>query len=94
LDSRDEAIRLFSELKDYCVTYGDITLDFSDVIFMSRSFADQFHKEKLKWCNTSSVPIYIMNEIDQIHDILKAVSRTQKTSKKELSKISIGIYQV
>ena len=78
LDTRDQAIRLFESLKDYCPNCGDLTLDFKDVDFMSRSFADQFHKEKMNWHAKINIKILVENENHQVNQILKSVSRTQK----------------
>jgi len=77
LDSRHEAAMLFDSLKDYCTQCGEIVLDFSEVMFMSRAFADQFHKEKIRWCEGTNVTIFIENANDQVSEILQAVTKTQ-----------------
>lgn len=79
LDSRDEATKLFERLRDYCTQCGNIELDFSEVDFMSRSFADQFHKEKLEWAKNNDLVILIKDAPDQVIEILQAVSKTQKS---------------
>ena len=77
LDSRDEASKLFAYLTDNSKQFSSFILDFEGVDFMSRSFADEFHKLKLKWCNENNALIEIDNPSIQIMDILQAVSKTQ-----------------
>jgi hypothetical protein len=90
LDSRDEAIRLFAHLKEYCTICENLELDFSEVDFMSRSFADQFHKEKLEWIKNNNLVIKIKNVSTQIMEILQAVSKTQKS--KIYCKADVSVY--
>lgn len=75
LDSREAATRLADILREYS---GDkqIVLDFSGIEFMSRSFADQFHKE-LYLRDEDSVEIVIKNAEASIIRMLDAVSKTQ-----------------
>ena len=77
LDSRDEAEKLFEHLRDYCTQCGNLELDFSEVEFMSRSFADQFHKEKMEWTKDKNLVVLIKNAPSQVIEILQAVAKTQ-----------------
>lgn len=70
---------------------AEIELDFSEVEFMSRSFADQFHKEKISFQEKSSSVIHITNANEEIIRILQAVSHTQ--NKKEREFIQIPVYK-
>lgn len=45
LDSREAATRLVNVIKEEANSNSIVEIDFTDIIFMSRSFADQFHKE-------------------------------------------------
>ncbi len=83
LDSREAAARFADIVREYS---GDkqIELDFSGVEFMSRSFADQFHKE-LYLHEEDSVEIVIKNADATIIRMLDAVSKTQ-TKRKAVKK--------
>lgn len=78
LDTRDQAMQLFDSLHGYCPQCSEIIFDFAGIEFMSRSFADQFHKERMKFQEEKNVKVFIENENSQIHDILNAVCKTQK----------------
>ncbi|WP_262250317.1 STAS-like domain-containing protein [Parapedobacter soli] len=83
LDSREAAIRLADIVREYS---GDkqIELDFSGIEFMSRSFADQFHKE-LYLHDEDTFEIVIKNADASIIRMLDAVSKTQ-TKRKAVKK--------
>lgn len=89
LDSRDEAIRLFELLKSNYPEFKEITLDFTSIDFMSRSFADQFHKERLKWAQQDNVKILITNAPIQVIDILHAVSKTQNGTNRVMQDLPV-----
>lgn len=88
LDSRDEAEQLFIVLKDY-QQYTELALDFSNVDFMSRSFADQFYKERMNWETENSANILIENASTQIIEILHAVSKTQASVNRKLQQLLV-----
>lgn len=75
LDSREAATRLTDTVRAYS---GDkqVELDFSGIEFMSRSFADQFHKE-LCLNEQDAFEIVIKNANGSIIQMLNAVSKTQ-----------------
>ena len=79
LDSREAATRLAGTVRAYSRS-RQIELDFSGVVFMSRSFADQFHKE---FCfhDHDSFEIVIKNAHASIIQVLNAVSKTQTKRK-------------
>src|ERR1700736_5071624 len=87
LDSRDEAIKLFVLLNSGYVQFQEIHLDFTAVDFMSRSFADQFHKEKGKLARDRTISID--NASNQVISILQAVSKTQNNSVKETKDLPV-----
>lgn len=74
LNTRDEADKLFQELISLNPK-EEIVFDFSDVIFMSRSFADEFFVEYRKLINQNR-SVIIKNATIQILDIIKAVDNT------------------
>jgi hypothetical protein len=87
LDSRDGAILLFQSLSP---NQKDIIFDFSAIDFMSRSFADQFHKEFLKLLSDKDLNISISNAPIQVIDILEVVSKTQEV--KDPGTLNLPIY--
>lgn len=78
LNTRDEVSKLMRHIQLEYTAINDIVLDFRDVGFMSRSFADQFYKEQQSYIHTKNVSIQIMDADSQIIDVLQAVSKTQK----------------
>lgn len=77
LNTRDEASKLMQYIRSEKVEVS-VVLDFREVIFMSRSFADQFYKEQQAYIQTASARIQIADADIQIIDMLEAVSRTQR----------------
>jgi hypothetical protein len=90
LDSRDEAAKLIESISNTYSNCIEVSLDFEDVEFMSRSFADEFHKQKMNLVNEKGYTILVTNASHQIIDILKAVSKTQ--TKRSLTQKNIPIY--
>lgn len=78
LNTRDEAQLLFSKIIPM-ISVEEVVLDFSDIIFMSRSFADEFYIEYKK-LNGQMNSIIFKNANIQIMDILKAIDNTYKKS--------------
>ncbi len=79
LDSREAASRLADLVRQYS-NCEQIELDFSGIEFMSRSFADQFHKE-LYLNESDAFEIVIKNASAPIIQMLDAVSKTQTKRK-------------
>jgi hypothetical protein len=82
LDTRESATLLAQFMKQESLS-TKIELDFNGILFMSRSFADQFHKEI--YANENHIDLCIKNADVQITDILNAVSRTQENRKKHIN---------
>jgi len=75
IHTREAADQLLQIVQaNYCQT---IELDFSGVEYMSRSFADQFHGNKLKLAQELQKKIIVANADDEIISMLQAVARTQ-----------------
>lgn len=90
LDTRESSTRLFDFLNTSYNNASIIKLDFSSIEFMSRSFADQFHKERLIFQTKHNCLIELKNADIQVVEILHAVSNTQKNrSSIDNSNISI-----
>lgn len=79
LDTRESASLLAQFIQEESLS-SKIELDFNGILFISRSFADQFHKEI--YANENHIDLWIKNADVQITDILNAVSRTQENRKK------------
>lgn len=79
LDTRESATRLVSVIKEEGKSNSKIEINFSGTIFMSRSFADQFHKDL--YVNEQHIDIDIKNASFDIISMLRAVSNTQTKRK-------------
>jgi hypothetical protein len=80
LDTRDEAQKLFAYLEEHDALPVTAVFDFEDTIFMSRSFADEFHKLKMKRLQENNdAVVEIVNAPVQVIEILQAVAKTQKS---------------
>lgn len=75
LVTREVAIALMSIVKSY--PYYDVEIDFSNIDFISRSFADQFHKEKIQLWESNDKNVVVINAHDDVLSMFQAVSKTQ-----------------
>ena len=57
-----------------------IELDFSAVEYISRSFADQLHFDKLNYAMQKNKTIIVSNASDIVLNMLQAVAKTQNSS--------------
>ena len=87
LNSRDEADALFARMKADLPATDSYVLNFSGVTFTSRSFADQFHKLKIRWQAEFIVPIVLENMHEQTLAILGAVAQTQQERRHKVANI-------
>lgn len=78
LDSREAATLIFDKSK----AFNSLHIDFSEVNFMSRSFADQFVKESCT-AKQKGIEIGLENLSESLKAILSAVEKTQKGHRKE-----------
>ena len=86
LISREAVTSLFNELSN---TNAELELDFSNVEFMSRSYADQFHKTKLEFEQQHNVKIHIVNANEEVINMLQVVSKTQNSNNRIFEKIPV-----
>lgn len=87
LNTREAVSMLLDVVRDSKCSV--IELDFTSVEFMSRSFADQFHKDKIALQNELNISIDIVNANEEIIHILQTVSRTQVKSNREFEEVLI-----
>lgn len=82
LNTREAAKELLSVV--YEQPCNLVELDFQDIEFISRSFADQLHKEKTEIQNTHPhCLVKIINANDSILNMLDTVVRTQANSNRK-----------
>lgn len=55
-----------------------VELDFSSIVYISRSFADQFHTDKLNCIANTQKNIVVLNANDHIIRMLQAVATSAK----------------
>ncbi|MFL3663696.1 MAG: hypothetical protein ACJ04Q_06830 [Flavobacteriales bacterium] len=80
LNTREAATELMNAVRE--ANSNHVEFDFSNVEFMSRSFADQFHKERIRLQNELKVFVEISNANEQVVNILRTVASTQNKSKR------------
>lgn len=73
--SREMASIFVNKIKN--LPWHRVEIDFSNVSFISRSFADQFHKEKMTLWETGEKEIVVINAQADVLEMFKAVSKTQ-----------------
>ncbi|PIQ15976.1 MAG: hypothetical protein COW67_05475 [Flavobacteriales bacterium CG18_big_fil_WC_8_21_14_2_50_32_9] len=81
LNTREAATELMNAVRESKCKH--IEFDFSNVEFMSRSFADQFHKERIRLQDELKAFVEISNANEQVINILRTVASTQNKSKRD-----------
>ena len=56
----------------------EVEVDFSGIDFISRSFADQFHKEKIELWESGKKNVIVTNAHDDVFSMFQAICKTQK----------------
>ncbi|HLC83082.1 MAG TPA: hypothetical protein VJI69_04565 [Bacteroidia bacterium] len=87
LISREAAVSLFASLSP--IANQQIEFDFEHVEFMSRSYADQFHKEKISFEQKHNVKIRIVNANEEIIYMLRVVALTQSADDRKFEQIPV-----
>ena len=72
---RDSADVLFTSVPS---TTKELVLDFNGVEFISRGFADEFHKARLLFQSERNVPVILEQVNEAVQEMLSAVARTQE----------------
>ena len=70
----------------------EVVLDFSNISFISRSFADQFHKDKLEVITRTGKVIIVENASEEVIKMLQAVARTQVKTNRPVSQVPVYKY--
>mgnify|MGYP001170080473 CR=1 FL=1 len=86
---RNSASVLFAELEP---GLAEVILDFAGVDFISRGFADQLHKERLRVQAGSKVQVLLENVSEDVRLMMAAVAKTQEHT--ELRKVDIPVVRV
>ncbi len=86
---RNSAAELFRHVK---CGMREVVLDFSEVEFISRGFADQLHKERLEFQNHCSTQVFIENANVEVQEMMRAVALTQSAIHRE--RVEIPIFRV
>ncbi|MDD2982181.1 MAG: hypothetical protein PHQ74_02225 [Crocinitomicaceae bacterium] len=76
LNTRIAATSLFEFVSE--IKCDAVNFDFDQVVFMSRSFADQFHKDRMTLQGQNKVVIEICNAESNIREMLTTVASTQE----------------
>jgi hypothetical protein len=87
LNSREAATSLFAIVREN--NAKNVVFGFSEVIFMSRSFADQFHKERLKIKAQNGLVIHLSDTSETIRKMLVTVEATQNKQNRFYSELPI-----
>lgn len=78
IHTREAVIQLLDLLKKS--PDSKIELDFSEVSYISRSFADQFYADKMKLMSEEKKDIIVTNANEEVINMLHAVAQTQNKS--------------
>ena len=86
LISREAVSSLFDKLSNMD---SNLELDFSNVEFISRSYADQFYKAKSDFEKMHNSEIHIMNANEEVINMLHVVSKTQNSNERFFDKVPV-----
>jgi len=90
IHTREAAMSLFQVVEsDIC---DQVDLDFTGVEFISRSFADQFHADKISLSENTGKSIVVTNANVSVINMLQAVSRTQNKPVRHFANIPVYKY--
>jgi len=84
LISREAVELLFNQLNS--LSDVEIDLDFSNVDFVSRSYADHFYKAKIDFELKNNVKIQILNANERVITMFHVVSLTQSSINRQFEK--------
>ncbi len=69
-----------------------IELDFAEVDYISRSFADEFHANKIQLATDTQKTIIVTNANDEVMNILQAVAKTQNKTYRAAGSLRVYKY--
>lgn len=90
LHTRQVAIELLKNVEDR--PCDNVELDFQQVDYISRSFADQFHSDKLSLAERLQKKIIVINPNEEVLKMLQAVARTQHKDKRDVKELPVYHY--
>lgn len=67
----------------------EVVLDFTGVEFISRGFADQLHKERLRVQEALKLQVVLENVSEDVRQMMAAVARTQDSAPGELVDVPV-----
>ncbi|MGP8216919.1 MAG: STAS domain-containing protein [Bacteroidia bacterium] len=86
LNTREAAIGLCKVISNLKIAI--VELDLAGVEFMSRSFADQFYKERQQ-LREKGISVFLLNAEEEIEKMLEVVGRTQNKTDRENKDIPV-----
>lgn len=86
INTREVALQIKKQIEES--TCKHIELDFQDVEFISRSFADQMHKEKIELAD-KGILVVLVNASSSVMDMFRAVSNTQNAVDRQRQEIPV-----
>lgn len=90
IHTREAAISLLKVVEnDMC---DQVDLDFTNVEFISRSFADQFHADKISLSDKTGKSIIVTNANESVINMLQAVSKTQNKVVRHFANVPVYKY--
>lgn len=90
LHTRQAAVHLLEAVAENPCDY--IELDFAEIEYISRSFADEFHAEKIKLAERSGKTILVTNANEEVVKMLQAVANTQHKINRSYEKVQVYNY--
>lgn len=85
--TREIALEIFEYIK--ATPSNKVDLDFTNIDFISRSFADQFHKEKLSFHEKFLTEIRVVNQNEEVFNMFSIVANTQNKVDRAVSQIIV-----
>lgn len=71
---------------------AEVVLDFAGVEFISRGFADELHKERLRYQAERNARVVLENVNEEVQRMLSAVARTQNA--KERGEVDVPVIRI
>ncbi|MGP8214013.1 MAG: STAS domain-containing protein [Bacteroidia bacterium] len=86
LNTREAAVGLCKVINN--IGSVNVEIDLAGVEFMSRSFADQFYKERQQ-LREKGISVFLVNADEEVQRMLEAVSRTQAKKDRNFDDIRV-----
>ncbi|WP_299250347.1 STAS domain-containing protein [uncultured Cytophaga sp.] len=89
INTREAALNIKTQIQQTACT--QVELNFDGVEFVSRSFADQLHKEKVELAN-QGILVVLVNASTSVMDMFRTVAKTQDATDRE--RHDIPVYKI